>query len=111
MPVTLNRNATGVLRTARLICSENENKAPGPIATANEHAHHVSCRAGVVALVLVTGLFLIWLLRASYFAQMLPKGNEGFRVRYYKRGGHVRLGRVETGLLSRTPPTGTKRPI
>ena len=58
MPVTLNRNATGVLRTARLICSENENQAPGPIATANEHAHHVSCRAGVVALVLVTGLFL-----------------------------------------------------
>ena len=40
---------------------------------------------------------------------MLPKGNEGFRVRYYKRGGHGRLGRVETGLLSRTPPTGTKR--
>ena len=58
MPVTLNRNATGVLRTARLICSENETQAPEPISKANEHAHHVSCLAGVVALVLVTGLFL-----------------------------------------------------
>ena len=58
MPVTLNRNATGVLRTARLICSENETQAPEPISKANEHAHHVSCLAGVVALVLVTGLLL-----------------------------------------------------
>jgi len=40
---------------------------------------------------------------------MLPKGNEGFRFRYYKRRGPGRLGRVETGLLSRTPPSGAKR--
>ena len=58
MPVTLNRNAIGVLRTDRLICSENHNQATEPISQANEHARHVSCRAGVVALVLVTGLFL-----------------------------------------------------
>ena len=39
---------------------------------------------------------------------MLPKGHEGFRVRYYKRRGHGRLGRVDTGLLARTLPSGTK---